>query len=97
VNPLHLTPIREPHFIADNISSANVDCSPCSGKYTTDWEGVNLDTFDVSDVGAAYSQRAVVENNMSAGNGSSGILVEKQSRARRRNDLFQEQYQLWKA
>ncbi|HET6219215.1 MAG TPA: hypothetical protein VFE27_19480 [Acidobacteriaceae bacterium] len=64
-------------YIAGNFSYNNVDGSPCSGGFTTDGEGINLDTFDFSQGGGpAYTQQAVVQNNISAGNGSSGILIE---------------------
>ena len=64
-------------YIAGNFSYNNVDGSPCSGGLTTDGEGINLDTFDFSQGGGpAYTQQAVVENNISVSNGSSGVLIE---------------------
>jgi hypothetical protein len=64
-------------YIAGNYSYSNVDGVGCSGSHTTDGEGINLDTFDFSQGGGtAYIQQAVVQNNISAGNGSAGILIE---------------------
>ncbi len=64
-------------YIGGNFSYNNVDGSPCSGGLTTDGEGINLDTFDFSQGGGpAYTQQAVVQNNISVSNGSSGILIE---------------------
>ena len=64
-------------YMAGNISYGNFDGSPCSGGLTTDGEGFNLDTFDFSQGGGtAYTQQAVVENNIAVGNGSSGFLME---------------------
>jgi hypothetical protein len=64
-------------YIAGNFSYNNVDGSPCSGGLTTDGEGINLDTFDFSQGGGpAYTQQAVVQNNISLSNGSSGVLIE---------------------
>lgn len=64
-------------YIAGNFSYGNVDASPCNAGLTTDGEGINLDTFDFSQGGGtAYTQQAVVQNNIVVSNGSSGILVE---------------------
>lgn len=64
-------------YVAGNFSYNNVDGSPCSGGLTTDGEGINLDTFDFSQGGGtAYTQQAVVQNNIAVGNGSSGVLME---------------------
>jgi hypothetical protein len=64
-------------FIAGNFSYANVDGNPCAGTTPTDGEGINLDTFDFDQGGGtAYTQQAVVENNISAFNGGRGVYVE---------------------
>jgi hypothetical protein len=64
-------------YIAGNFAYNNVDASPCNGGLTTDGEGINLDTFDFSQGGGpAYTQQAVVQNNIALSNGSSGILIE---------------------
>jgi hypothetical protein len=65
-------------YISGNYSYSNVDGIGCSGSYTTDGDGINLDTFDFlpGRRSGVYLQQAVVQNNISVGNGSSGILIE---------------------
>jgi hypothetical protein len=64
-------------FVAGNFSYKNMDGNPCAGGTPTDGEGIILDTFDGHQNGTpVYNQQAVVENNISVGNGGRGIQPE---------------------
>src|SRR6202034_1791958 len=55
----------------------NVDGNPCAGGTPTDGEGIVFDTFDANN----YAQQAVMENNVSFLNGSSGFRVDMTTKA----------------
>ena len=64
-------------FEAGNFAWANKDGSPCSGSSTTDGEGINNDTWDMSQSsGTPYTQQGYVWNNISFLNGGYGIEQE---------------------
>ena len=64
-------------YVAGNFSFVNADPPICSGKTSTDGQGLILDTFDGSQGGLPnpYSQQVAVENNMFVSNGSYGFEV----------------------
>ena len=65
------------NYIAGNFSWANVNGNPCAGTAPTDGEGINLDTWDMSQSGGTpYTQQGVVTNNIVFLNGGYGIEVE---------------------
>jgi hypothetical protein len=64
-------------YVAGNYAWDNVDGNPCAGGTPTDGEGILFDTFDAND----YTQQAVMENNVSFRNGSSGFRVDKTTKA----------------
>jgi hypothetical protein len=64
-------------YVAGNYTWANVDGNPCAGGTPTDGEGIIFDTLD----GLGYTQQAVMENNVSFLNGSSGLRVDKTTTA----------------
>ncbi len=64
-------------YVAGNYTWANVNGNPCAGGTPTDGEGIIFDTLD----GNHYTQQAVMENNLSFMNGSSGFRVDKTTRA----------------
>jgi hypothetical protein len=67
-------------YMAGNFAFDNVDGDPCSGGQVTDGEGLNYDTFDFDQGGGtAYTQQAVMQNNISLFNGGDGILDEYNS------------------
>jgi hypothetical protein len=64
-------------YVAGNFSYHNVNPNPCNGGTPTDGEGIILDTFDGhQNRTPAYKQQAVIQNNISVGNGGRGIQVE---------------------
>jgi hypothetical protein len=64
-------------FAAGNFAWANKDGSPCSSGQTTDGEGFNFDTWDMSQSsGTPYTQQGYVTNNISLLNGGYGIEME---------------------
>jgi hypothetical protein len=63
-------------YIAGNFSYANYDPATCNGGGSTDGEGIIVDSLDYSQSsGTPYSQQVVVQNNITVGNGSSGLEV----------------------
>jgi hypothetical protein len=64
-------------YVAGNYTWANVDGSPCAGGTPTDGEGIVFDTLDANH----YTQQAVMENNISFLNGSSGFRVDMTNEA----------------
>jgi hypothetical protein len=64
-------------YVAGNYTWDNVDGNPCAGGTPTDGEGIIFDTLD----GLNYTQQAVMENNVSFLNGSSGLRVDKSTMA----------------
>jgi hypothetical protein len=64
-------------YVGGNYTWDNVDGNPCAGGTPTDGEGIIFDTFD----GNNYTQQAVMENNVSFMNGSSGFRVDLTTKA----------------
>jgi hypothetical protein len=64
-------------YVAGNYLWDNVDGNPCAGGTPTDGEGIVFDTFDANN----YAQQAVMENNVSFLNGSSGFRVDMTTKA----------------
>ncbi len=63
-------------YVAGNYIYHNVEPSTCNGTAPTDGEAVILDTFDFSQGGGtAYTQQAVVQNNIGVFNGGHGFEV----------------------
>lgn len=58
-------------YVAQNFTYGNVDPNPCNGGTPSDGEGIIFDTLTAY----AYTQQAVVENNISMFNGSNGVEV----------------------
>jgi hypothetical protein len=63
--------------VAGNYTWNNVDGDPCAGGTPTDGEGIVFDTLDANN----YTQQAVMENNLSFMNGSSGFRVDQTTKA----------------
>jgi hypothetical protein len=64
-------------YVGGNYAWDNFDPSPCAGGTPTDGEGIIFDTFD----GNSYTQQAVMDNNISFLNGSSGFRVDNTTKA----------------
>ena len=64
-------------YVAGNIVWDNVDPNQCGGSSPTDGEGILFDTFDGSQTSGyvPYTQQAVMTNNITVGNGNSGVKV----------------------
>ena len=64
-------------YVAGNIVWGNVDPNQCGGTSPTDGEGILFDTFDGSQTQGyvPYTQQAVMTNNITFGNGNSGVKV----------------------
>jgi hypothetical protein len=63
-------------YIAGNFSYGNLDPKVCNGTSPTDGEGIIFDTFDGSQGGVpSYTAQAVAYNNITIGNGGTGIEV----------------------
>jgi hypothetical protein len=68
------------NFVAGNFSWNNFNGDPCAGTKPTDGEGINFDTWDLSESGGQpYTQQGVIENNIEFLNGGYGIEVENNS------------------
>ena len=64
-------------YVAGNMVWGNVDPGQCGGTFPTDGEGILFDTFDGSQTSGnvPYTQQAVMTNNITVGNGNSGVKV----------------------
>jgi Abnormal spindle-like microcephaly-assoc'd, ASPM-SPD-2-Hydin len=64
------------YYFAGNLSYDNVDGNPCAGGSPTDGEGLFFDSFDGSQSSmSAYTQQAVIDNNIAIFNGGRGIMA----------------------
>lgn len=65
-------------FVAGNFTYANYQGDPCNGHQPYGGDGIILDTFDGTDshMPYPYGAQAVVENNISVGNGGMGLELQ---------------------
>ncbi len=64
-------------YVANNYVWGNYQHNPCGGVQAWGGDGIIFDTFDGSQgVGSPYGAQAMIDNNMTIGNGGHGIEVQ---------------------